>query len=259
MTAVMDDEIQPSGGLTIGGIAVGGQTLGIAIGVIGLVGAGLIFLNLVQPLLDSIGIARTQIEQKKQSISTKQQEAARKQEVEQKITEAKNRREAVLALLPSQENIDTLILDINARLQELGEPLIVSPVANISGSAFRSRLDDFSPSTVTEPTPDRPFRTREYRLTISATYEDTLEFMRRLERLRPLLVVKDLNLKKSTVQIDAENLTPEQKNYVVATLPPLITSNFNLIAYIPLSPEELAQLQAQASQQAGGGAAQPPR
>lgn len=261
MTAVIDDEIQPSGGLTIGGVSIGSQTLGIAIGVIGLVGGGLIFLQLVQPLLDAIGTAQTAIATKTNSIRTKEQEAARKGEVEQKIAESKKRREAVLALLPSQENIDTLIIDINARLQELGEPLIVSPVANISGSAFRSRLDDFSPSNVTEGSPDRPFKTREYRLAISATYEDTLEFMRKLERLRPLLVVKDLNLKKSTVQIDAENLTAEQKSYVVATLPPLITTNFNLIAYIPLSPDELAALQAAAAPAKGGAApaATPPQ
>lgn len=258
MTAVMDEELQSSGGITIGGLSVGSQTLGIIIAVLGLIGSGLIFIQGINPLLESIGLAKTQIASKESAIRTKEQEVQSKKDVPQKIEEAKAKREAVLALLPSQENIDTLIIDINTRLQELGEPLIVSPVANISGSAFRSRLDDFSPSTVTEATPERPFKTREYRLTISATYQDTLEFMRKLERLRPLLVVKDINLKKSTVQIDAENLTAEQKNYVVATLPPLITTNFNLIAYIPLSPEELAQLQAAAAP-AAGGAATPPK
>lgn len=255
MTATMDEELQPAAGLSLFGVTLDSRILGIGLGVIGLVGAGFIFLQFISPLLAEIDAARLQISQKQQSINSKQQEVNQKQDVPQKLEEAKRRKEAVLSLLPSAENLDTLILDINARLAELGEPLIVSPVANISGSALRSRLDDFSPGSVGEATPERPFRTRDYKITISATYQDTVEFMRKLEQLRPLLIVKDVRLRPSTVQIDAENLTPEQKSYIAATLPPLITTEFNLIAYIPLSPEELAKLTAQANPQ--GGAAPP--
>ncbi|MCS6960144.1 MAG: hypothetical protein RMK91_08835 [Pseudanabaenaceae cyanobacterium SKYGB_i_bin29] len=255
MTATMEEELQPGGGVTLFGVTLGGRVLGIALGVIGVVGAGFIILQFISPLLAEIDAARLQIRQKEESIRGKEQEIAQKRDIPQKVEEAKQRKEAVLSLLPSPETLDTLILDINARLAELGEPLIVSPVANISGSALRGRLDDFTPGAAAEATAERPFRTRDYKITISATYQDTLEFMRKLEQLRPLLVVKDVRLKPSKIQIDAENLTPEQKNYIAATLPPLITTEFNLIAYIPLSPEELAQLTAQASPQ--GGAAPP--
>ncbi len=229
-------EEEAGGGITLFGVTLSTKILGIILAVIGVLGAGYITVNLTLPLKDQLDKQQAEIEVKKVSVTQKQQQVNSKGDISSKVEAARARNQAALSLLPDPNSMDVLLRDINAQLPE--KIILSNAIASLE---IKNALEEYKPSAVVATTGgDTQFRTRTYSIQFSATYPEAIKIMRNIERLRPLLVVKNLSLKKNDkVFIRDTKLTPEQQKAVVENLPPLLTTNFNLVAYVPLSDAEL--------------------
>jgi type IV pilus assembly protein PilO len=218
------------------GIAFTPKIIGILVGVIGLAGAGYILLNLLMPAWESYQQqqAKTselqgQIEQKKASIKQIEQ-------LKNELAQAKQQKVQVLGLFANEKTLDTLLLDLN-RLIESGN-------TSTSINTVRAKLKKFAPISQTpEPIIDGSFgkevdgklQRSTFVADITGTYEQTQSILRNIERLQPLLIVKDY---QATVA-PAEARSPLDKTPVQPG-PAAINTSFQLQVLMPLSPELVA-------------------
>ena len=77
-------------------------------------------------------------------------------------------------------------------------------------------------------------------MSFDGKYSDILDTIRKIERLKPLLVVKDLKLTRKAIAADKFKLSlpvPEkEKQRIVDGLPPLLGADFTIEAYVPTAP-----------------------
>ncbi|AFY68355.1 hypothetical protein Pse7367_0035 [Thalassoporum mexicanum PCC 7367] len=232
------------GGVTLFGVNLSSRVLGIILGV-GLVGvSGWVFLNYTKPRLDRINQAEAEITQKQQSIQNLEAQIASKAGVAGSVDDARDRNRTALSFLPDVDVTDTLLLDLNAQLPE---PRVVSN--SLASIEFAGALESFTPSTtgaIATEEIDSQFVAQTFSVTFSATYQDTLDYMQRIERLRPLLVVKTFSVEKASTEIalgGSLELTDEQEKAILANFPPLLDTKFTLQTYVAIPEEALLALE----------------
>jgi type IV pilus assembly protein PilO len=217
------------------GITLTPTVIGILVGVLGLIGASYMLLNLIVPAWETYqqqqgkqNDLQGQIEQKKASIR-------QIDKVKEDLALSKRQKLEVLALFANENTLDTLLLDINR--------LVESSNAQLPANAVRAELKKFVPAVdkaevINDGSLGTQINGKLKRRTISVelqgTYEQTQSILRNIERLQPLLIVKDY---QSTLVSEP----PAQPGKTLPRVGPApITTSFQLQALIPLSPEELA-------------------
>ncbi|MBD0387879.1 MAG: pilus assembly protein PilO [Nostoc sp. C3-bin3] len=228
------------------GIAFTPKIIGILVGVIGLAGAGYIFLNLLMPAWESYQQQQAksselqgQIEQKKASIKQIDQ-------VKDELAQAKQQKVQVLGLFADEKTLDTLLLDMNRLVESGNTPTSLNVV--------RAKLKKFVPVSQ-KPEPiidgslgvqvDGKLQRSIINAEITGTYEQTQSIMRNIERLQPLLIVRDYQATLAPVESrDPLDKTPVQVG------PAAINTSFQLQVLMPLSPEEIAAAAAAAAAKA---------
>ncbi|MBE9005937.1 pilus assembly protein PilO [Fortiea sp. LEGE XX443] len=218
------------------GITFTPQIIGLIAGVVGLAGALFIVLNLVMPAWENYqqqqaksGELQGQIDQKKAAIKQIDQ-------VKQDLAQAKQQKIQVLGLFANEKTLDTLLLDMN-RLVESGN-------AQVPANAVKAKLQKFAPATdKAEPVIDGSLgvgvngklKRTSINVEIVGTYEQTQSILRNIERLQPLLIVKDYQSALAPV------IANTQAGKVIRQVgPPGITTAFQIQALMPLTPEEAA-------------------
>ena len=231
----LDREEASSGYFVIFGRKITPRMGGIAIGIIGLLGAAYMVPNLVLPAWDNY--QQQQVKQTDLQGQIDQAKASIKQidKVKEELELSKKQETQVLGLFANENTLDTLLLDLNR--------LVESSNAKVQKNGVRAELKKFDPiSNKAEPITDGSLGTqvngklkgRKINIEIVGTYEQTQSILRNIERLQPLLIIKDY---QSTLA--PETLSPSGKQ-VIRVGPEAITSSFQLEALMPLSPEELA-------------------
>ncbi len=221
------------------GTTITPRIVGIVIGVVGLLGAAYMVLNLIMPAWDNY--QQQQIKQTDLQGQIDQKKASIKQinKVKQELELSKKQQTQVLSLFANENTLDTLLLDMNR--------LVDSSNAKLQKNAVRAQLQKFDPvSNKAEPITDGSLGTqvngklksRNFNVEIVGTYEQTQSILRNIERLQPLLIIKDY---QSTLVPDAVSQPGKQ---VIRVGPEAITSSFQLQALIPLSPQEVAAAKA---------------
>ncbi|NJL11025.1 MAG: pilus assembly protein PilO [Calothrix sp. SM1_7_51] len=208
------------------GITFTPKIIGILIGVAGIGVALYIILNMLMPAWDNFQQKETkrndlqgQIDQKKASIN-------QIGKVKQELADAKQQQIQVLSLFANEKTLNTLLLDLN-RLVEAGNTQIAS-------NGVRAKLRKFSPTDSSYGAlVNNKLKRSITNIEINGTYEQTQAILRNIERLQPLLIVKDY---KSVLQ-PPETPPPGVRPRLG---PAAITSSFQLQALMPLSPEEIA-------------------
>lgn len=236
------------GGVNLFGFTLSTKILGIALAAIGVAGAAYITATITLPEFERIDQTKAGIAQKQGSIASMEQQITSKGDLAPKIEAAKQSNRDVRSLLPAPESIDVLLRDINAQLPTT---VIISGygiTVPVEGS-----LESFQPGALTEG--GGQYRTQTFALQFSAKYDDAIDIMRKIERLRPQFVIRNLQMKRNEQIKPAETgtLTADQLKVILDNLPPLLTVNFDLVAYIPLSEAEL-----NAQEAAAAAAATPP-
>lgn len=230
------------------GITFTPKIIGIVVGSLGFAGAAYMLLNMVMPTWESFqnkqiqaNDLQSQVEQKKASIQQIGQ-------VKAELAQAKQETIQVLSLFANEETLDTLLLDINR--------LIESSNAEVSANAVRAKLKRFVPaSQPAEPIKDGSLgaivdgklKRSSINVEIEGTFEQTQSIVRNIERLQPLLIVKNYQARLSPQQA-----TDSSGEEVIRVGPAPITTSFELQALMPLNSQEVA-----AAVQAAEGATTP--
>lgn len=155
------------------------------------------------------------------------------EQIQAELAQAQQQKTEVLALFSNEQTLDTLLLDLNRLIQS----------ANVQKNA-RAKLTKFVPANQTaEIISDNSFgaevngklKRRSINITFEGTFEQTQAILRNIERLQPLLIVRDYKSNMTSAPTDDSN----PKNSVVGG-PTVITTSFQLQALIPASPAEVA-------------------
>ncbi|WP_375506602.1 pilus assembly protein PilO [uncultured Nostoc sp.] len=218
------------------GIAFTPKIIGILVGVIGLAGAGYIFLNLLMPAWESYQQQQSKSSELQGQIQQKKASIKEIGKVKDELAQAKQQKVQVLDLFANEKSLDTLLLDMN-RLIESGNTLT-------SVNGVRAKLKKFvpvsqKPEPVTDGTlglqVDGKLQRSNINAEITGTYEQTQSIIRNIERLQPLLIVKDYQSTLAPVESKSElDKTPMQVG------PTAINTSFQVQVLIPLTPEEIA-------------------
>lgn len=217
------------------GITFTPKVIGILVGFLGVAGAAYVALNLAMPAWEEFQSKQAkqtdlqgQIQQKKASI-------AQIDDVKAELAQAKRQNLQVLGLFANEKTLDTLLLDLN-RVVEAGNNLLPA-------NAVRSRLRKFEPTgQKTEVITDSSLgaaingklKRSSINIQVTGTYEQTQSILRNIERLQPLLLVKEY---KSELNQEVEMIGDKPIRRIG---PVAINSSFQLQALMPLNPEEVA-------------------
>jgi type IV pilus assembly protein PilO len=214
---------------------------GVALAVIGIVGAGYIFLNMVKP-----------VQQKHQEAQTKQQETKTRLdqvktgdlelkaiELESELTATQAAKSRVLAMFTNENDLDTLLIDINGFVAaNKGKLVQYQPESN------PSNIEDASLGSEVQG----KLKRQGIALTLEGTFNQTKAIVQDLERLQPLLMIKNINF---TVSEQPTAILTSSNSELVPNSEAKLKTEIKLDAILPLSQQELEQAQA-AAQQAEG-------
>jgi type IV pilus assembly protein PilO len=233
-----------TGGITLFGFTFTSKILGILMGIAGIGLGGYAANEFVVPLWNEYQSGQQNIEKLKSSVQTLEGQVASKGNIAEKITVANDQNKFVLSLLPNVGNIDTMIRDIQ---EQIPKTIIIALPPDFSYE-LAGTLRSFQPS---ERKDDGQYYTYSFAIGFDGKFEDVLSTIQKIERLKPLLVVKDLRLTKKTIPVDAfkfsRPIIPGREKDIIDSLPPLLGADFTLQAFVPKTPEELAAAAAAAA------------
>ncbi|MEY3870749.1 MAG: hypothetical protein RLZZ338_4643, partial [Cyanobacteriota bacterium] len=243
-----------SGGPALFGLAITPEIIGIGIGVLGLALGGYLVFQLIMPELDK----KTQLEEKIKTTEKQQQDLTdkikKKTEALTKLDEAKQHKEDVTAMFASDVTLPTLLFDLTQRIREINatvkgdeekakilkfEPVIAKPPAAAGAkpgglptdteAAYVVNDDSFGMGVVGK------LRRKTYKVEIEGNFNQTKAFLRSLEKMQALLVVK--NLKTQLQQQQAGPMEVEwQQGKIIPVNPqsPKLKTSFDINALLPL-------------------------
>ncbi len=213
---------------------------GILLALLGLAGAGYLFVNLVVPKLDENRALEADIVAKEAQLVNQGEAQQQIDAARVKLQDAEKLRADVLALFADEEGLDTLLIDVNERVQ--------STNARITDIERRATLSKFTLVSSGEPSADGSsadlvtdgsvgvavngkLRQQLYDVSMEGTFAQTQSIIRNIERLQPLLVLRNFT---STLAAPA-TLTLNAQGRPVTTGPvdPRLKTSFQIQALMP--------------------------
>lgn len=211
---------------------------GVLIAVLGLGGALWLWFNVVQGALQ-------QNQQLRQDVADKQQQLLNQTETQRQIEEAQTRladarqlQSEVLSLFATESSLDTLLLDVNERIQSANAG-IQDPDRRAALSQFDLNEELSGPITDSSfgSTVDNRLRRQVYDVEVEGSFPQVVSIIRSIERLQPLLVVSGLT---SELDTSTQRLVLDSQGRIVPAGQPetRITTSFQLSALVPVEPVE---------------------
>ncbi|BAY13626.1 pilus assembly protein PilO [Calothrix sp. NIES-2098] len=225
------------------GISFTPKIIGAVVGVLGLAGAVYIGLNMLMPAWDTYQQKQAKVSELQGQVDQKTASIKKIDQVKAELEQAKLQQVQVLSLFSNEKTLDTLLLDLNR--------LVETSNAQIPANAARGELKKFvpdpqKPQAINDGSlgtqVDGKLKRSNINVAIEGTYEQTQSILRNIERLQPLLIVKDYQ--STLVKAPVDPLTGKK---VQQLGPASISTTFQLQALIPLSPEEIAAAAAAAA------------
>ena len=225
-----------SGGLTLFGFTFTPKILGIVIGIGGIGLAIYAATSYVTPLWDQVQTGQTKISTQKTSVGGLEQKIAAKGNVLAKIEDAKKQNAFVLTLLPNVDNIDTLMRDIQ---EQIPKTITIALPPDFSYE-LAGTMRNFQPVPAV---PGPQYKTYSFTIGFDGKFDDVVNTIQKIERLKPLLIVKNLKLTKKALPISqfkfSRPLAAGKEQELLSSLPPLLGADFTLEAFVPLTEAEL--------------------
>ncbi|MBL1178958.1 hypothetical protein [Pantanalinema sp. GBBB05] len=254
------------------GIRLTPMILGVLFGVVGLVGALAILLNLVQPEWDRYQQLSSQVAEKEAQVTSKQNLNKQIEDAKKELEATKKKQEDVYALFANEATLNTLLLDINRQIEARNSGLPAARTAllascpawvrsNIAaleskengGVPFvvKSELREFTPEPkVTGVIQDSSYgstinnklRRETVNVELEANYDQMMAILRNMERLQPFLVFRnvDANVPK---QLRLYEVRGGNVQFLAKCQPETrINMKFQLDALMPLTAADKAKL-----------------
>jgi len=246
------EEFDTGGGYpTAFGITFTPQVTGIALGILGLVGAGYVLSTFFLPAWEEFQKIKADETTKQQMVD--QQKAGQLDrklvEAESKLKQAETHKAEVLSLYASPSDLRTLLLDIskffvarNVKLESFlpqGEPIVVGD--DSLGPAVKNKL-----------------KRQSFQVTLEGAFGDTHNLIRDLERLQPLILIKNLKTDLTEPNFDLTVIKENNQTKVVPDKNDGLKTSMTLEVLIPLTAQEIAALAPPPPPPGAEGAAKPP-
>lgn len=242
---------EETGTQEIFGLKLTPQVQAIGIAVLGLLLAGGLGYQFVLPEFQKGGEFKQKITESKQTQQQLQAQIQKKAEAEAKQEEAKQRRANVTAMFASDASANTLLLDMTQLVNRINagvqgddlkakitkfEPYLPPPAAAKAAQAGQD--PDILADTSFGPSLAGKLRRKKFKVEFEGNFAQTRNFMRNLELMQSLLVVRNLKseLLSSTQPIEVDLV--KGKIVPVAQPQTKIKTAFDLHALLPLKQEE---------------------
>ncbi len=212
---------------------------GIGLGVLGILGAIYIWMTFGAPNYDKYNQLKAQETEKEQQLATEKNGnyQSKLTQVEQEISQAKKLQTTAYSLFANESSADTLLLDLN-RLVRIRQ-------ATLSSFTPDNKAVVVSDGSLGLLVNNKLKRTT-FNLDVQGDFLKVHELMRDVERLQPLLLVKNFKAVAALPEAQPTNIIKTQykdgkiiyeqgKNSQVKT-------TFRLDLIFPLSPDEMAKL-----------------
>lgn len=223
---------------TIFGISLTPTVSGVAIALLGLAGAVYLLLNLVQPTWQRTQELNQTVEDKQSQLVNQEETQRQIEEARVRLAEAEALKADVLTLFASEESLQTLLLDLNERVQSVNAG-ITDPDRRATLSNFEATTPD--PEVVNDsslgPAANGVLQRQVYNVEMQGNFAQTQSILRNVERLQPLLLVQNL---QSDVDSETRVIRLDPQGRPLSTQPiPRLTTSFQLTALMP-APQEAA-------------------
>jgi type IV pilus assembly protein PilO len=214
---------------------------GVLIALLGLAGSVYLAINLLMPTWQRHQELQASRDEKNALVEQKQLAIQQTEQVRAELAQVRQQNAQVLTLFADERTLDTLLLDLN-RVVESGN-------AQLPQNSPRAKLKRFvpinqSPEIVSDGTlgaaVNGKLKRQAVNVELEGTFEQTQAIIRNVERLQPLLIVKDYQ--SSLAQ------TGNQPG-VIHSGGAVITTSFQLEALMPASPAEAASAASNQEQQ----------
>ncbi|MGC1308119.1 MAG: hypothetical protein WA885_12895 [Phormidesmis sp.] len=250
------------------GIELSPTILGAMIALVGIGAAGYGFVKLVKPVADRNATLRSEISTKEGQLVSQQQQLEDIAKIEAALAAAMERRRSVYSLFANEATMDTLLLDINQRIESSNASL--NGVRNqvfdrgIPPILVEAQLKTFTPgekgvindSSLGESINGK-LKRETYSIQFTGDFAQTQSILRNLERLEPLLLIRDFSVTSGTPV--SETVIGSGGQVVVQPKVP-ITTAFQIDALMPTAdadvPPEVAPPAPPAAEGAADGAAE---
>ncbi len=185
---------------------------GILIGVGGLLASAYLGSILIAPKLEEAAALQLELAQKEADLQQREVLLQQVAKIEAGVQNAKVKNQEVRTLFADQQALDTMLLDLNQVIMASQAKLVKfepQPPAVVSDGSLGAELNNKIKRQVTN-------------IVMEGNYADTVKVMESIDSQQNFLVIQELKVTN------------------VATKPGVVTSTFKLLAYVPLTPEELA-------------------
>ena len=213
------------------GLSMTPAVIGIILALLGLGAALWLWLNVVQPTMQRNQELKQDIANKEQDIANQEETQQQIEQARARLTEAQQLQSEVLSLFATDRSVDTLLLDVNERVQSanagIRDPDRRAVLAKFDLNAEASGLvTDGSYGDAVNNKLER----RVYDVSIEGSFPQVVSIIRSIERLQPLLVVSNLN-----AQLDpaTQKLVLDNQGRVANQPETRINTTFQLAALVP--------------------------
>ncbi|MGI0495119.1 type II secretion system protein GspM [Alkalinema pantanalense CENA528] len=283
------------------GITFTPTVTGVLLGIGGIVGAVLLWLNLVQPAWDQYNQLKEQVAQKQEQLKELQTIEKKLKDSKVRLAQVEQQRQQVLALFASEKNLDTILFDLSQLIEKNNRGVVNEKRAKLancpvwvkeqytsiaSAQKFEeqfgplvaeAKLRKFQPfvdpaqasnpaaktavaGVVNDGSLGEALNNKLKRSTISVEFEgnfnQTQNIFRTIERLQPLLIIRELNVKRGrggqeprvnrlyeVTPGDGTIKSADQIRFLTNCQPDsLVTTSFKMDALIPLTSDEAKKL-----------------
>ncbi|MGF1512698.1 MAG: pilus assembly protein PilO [Elainellaceae cyanobacterium] len=226
------------------GVELTPNVLGIIAAVLGVAASLYLLFRVVIPKISETQALQQEVEQLEVLIQNPEETQREIAEARERLARAEQLQADVLALFANEENLETLLYDLNQRVESVN--------AGVVDEERRAELVRFEVNEAASgPVQDgslgesvnNRLERRVYNVELEGNFAQTQSILRNIERLQPLLIVQELdsNLDTAgqTVQIDQQG----NVSAGAASPEPRLSTAFRLDALLPASgaPAEAAE------------------
>lgn len=241
----------PPGSFVVGPIVITPMLQGIALGVLGIAGAAALAWYLLLPAMSKTSEIEQKINENQTNIEEQKKRKAKLQEVTDKMEEAKQQKENVMALFGKNDFLETLLFDVNRIVVENHKATMqaFNPVEKSSsswvfgeeGSGKPAAAPAAGDAAAAKPKLSEAIEGVTIEVQIEGKWQQQQATLRDLERL-PAMVLMD----NFTLEVDRspQKLIVETVNQYTPQGEPKLNTSFNLLAVVPLPAEQLEKLAA---------------
>ena len=224
------------------GITFTPMITGIVLAIFGIAGAVYIYLNMASEANTQYQGVKSQLDQKQAQLDQMKQAdfPTKMAQLRSEIAEQEQLKSRVTAMFTSQDDLETLLIDLNSLINaNQGELVKYNPDSNISV------VNDNSLGSNTQG----KLKRKGFSIDVKGTFDQTQNILKDIERLQPLLIVQSYN---SRVSEQPTAVLTSNRNEIIPQSPAILSTSLKIDAILPMSQKELeaAQKAEAASQKA---------